>query len=106
METSAASKHTICFGLSLAVCAVLNAALVVAKERSKAFQAWLQRLTGHHWVSHAALVMAAFLLIGWALGRANGGTGPRLTSKGLTQIVVAGVLLGLLLIVGFYGFAD
>ncbi len=106
MDDSAASRNTATFGLALGVCAVLNAVLVVAKERSKGFQAWLQRLTGNNWVSHAAIVLVAFLVIGWGLGRTHGGKWPAVTFRGLTRFVVAGVLAGLLIIVGFYGIAD
>jgi hypothetical protein len=36
MDNTAASKHTMAFGLSLALCALFNALLVIAKEKSKA----------------------------------------------------------------------
>ena len=46
MQDSTLSKKTVSFGWSLAICAVLNALLVVAKERSKALTDWMQKLTG------------------------------------------------------------
>ena len=102
MENSGVSKHTISFGLALAVACVLNALLVVAKEKIPAVMAGLQRLTGHHWVSQSVIVVGVFAIFGWLFARGNGGKGMEMTARRLIGLVVPGVAIGGLIIVGFY----
>ena len=106
MENTTVSKHTISFGLSLALCAVLNALLVIAKERSKAVTDWMQHLTGHHWITHVAIVLVFFVAFGWGFARLNGGQGPKMSVPRLTNLVVSGVIAGVIIILGFYVIAD
>jgi hypothetical protein len=106
MENSSLSKNTRAFGLSLAVTSVINALLVVAKERSPAVQAGMKRLTGHHWITHSAGIIVLFFVMGWLLAKTNGGRGVTLTFQNLLRTLVGGVVLGALIIVGFYLFAD
>ncbi len=49
MSSQPLSKSTVSFGLSLALCSVVNALLVVAKEKSPAVAAQMQKITGHHY---------------------------------------------------------
>ncbi len=106
MENTAVSKHTISFGLSLALCAVLNAMLVIAKERSKGVADWMQKITGHHWITHVALILILFAIFGWCFARTNGGQGPKMPVNRLTTIVFSGVVAGVLIVLGFYVIAD
>jgi hypothetical protein len=102
METNDVSKHTISFGLSLAVASVANGLLVVAKEKIPAVMTGMQALTGHHWIFHSAMVLGLFVFFGWLFARANGGQGIRLTANGLIGALVSGVAAGSLIIMGFY----
>ena len=102
MENSDLSKHTVSYGLALALASVVNGLLVVAKESSPAVQAGMQKLTGHHSVTHCAIVLGLFFLTGWRFARARGGQGARLTAHRLLVILVSGVILGVLIIAGFY----
>jgi len=106
MENTAVSKYTISFGLSLALSSVLNALLVVAKEKSQVVTAGMQKITGHQWVTHVAIILILFVLLGWLFARANHGQGPKLAVNRLTGIVVAGIVAGGLIITGFYWVAD
>ena len=106
MENTAVSKHTISFGLSLALCSVINALLVVTKEKSRAVTSALQRITGHQWVTHAIIILVLFVFFGWLLARTNQGQGLKLTVNRLTGIVLAGSVAGGLIIAGFYLIAD
>jgi hypothetical protein len=103
---SGISKHTKSFGLSLALASVVNGLLVVAKEKSPAVMAGMQKLTGHHWVTHAAVVLAVFGVFGWVFGMGNGGRGPKMTAGRLIGTVVSGVLAGGVIIMGFYLIGD
>jgi heme/copper-type cytochrome/quinol oxidase subunit 2 len=102
MEKPAVSNHTTSFGLSLALCAVLNALLVIAKERSKDVADWMQKATGHHWITHAALVLILFAIFGWFFARTNSGQGPKMPVNRLSRIVLSGVVAGVLIVLGFY----
>ena len=102
MENSNFTKYTISFGLSLALASVLDALLVIAKERIPAVMTGLQKMTGHHWISHAIIVLGFFALFGWALAQGNGGRRTAMTASRLITIMLAGVALASLLIMGFY----
>ena len=106
MENTDVSKYTISFGLSLALASVINALLVVAKEKIPAVMTGLQKLTGHHWVSHSAIVLVLFAAFGWLFTRANGGRGINLTVNRLIAIITTGVVAGGLMIIGFYLIGD
>jgi len=106
METNSLSKYTVSFGLSLALCSVVNAVLVVIKEKSPAVQSGMQKMTGHHWITHSAFIVLLFLLCGWLFALPNSGRRPQVAAVKLARIVAAGVILGGLIIMGFYLFAD
>jgi hypothetical protein len=106
MEGNPISKYTVSFGLSLALCSVINALLVVVKEKSPTFAADLQKMTGHHWVTHSAIVVLLFALCGWLFALPNGGRGFQLAPGRLVGIIIAGVAAGGLIIMGFYLVAD
>jgi hypothetical protein len=100
MENNTASKYTTSFGLSLALCSVINALLVVAKEKSPAVQAALQKLTGHHWVTHSAIIIFLFIAFGLLF------TKVQILIPRLIKTMVIGIFLSGLIIVGFYLIAD
>jgi hypothetical protein len=106
MQEPALSKYTVPFGWSLAICAVLNALIVVAKEKSKAVNSWMQRITGHHWITHVAIVLLVFFALGFVLAQTNRSGEPKTSATRLANVVLAGVIAGVLLIVGFYLVAD
>ncbi len=106
MENSTLSKHSKSFGLSLALCAVLNALLVIAKEKSKGVEDRMQKITGHQWITHVAIVLVVFAVFGWCCTKLNSGEGPKIPVNRLTGIVFSGVVAGILIILVFYAVAD
>lgn len=106
MENNSLSKRTVGYGLALALACVINALLVVFKEKSDTVMAGMKRLTGHHWITHSVVIIALFLGLGWALAQARGRRGIAMTAKGLIGAIVTGVTVAGLIIVGFYLFAD
>ena len=106
MENIAVSKYTISFGLSLAFSSMINALLVVAKEKSHTVTAAMQKITGHQWVTHVVIILTLFAVFGWLFARANNGQGLKITVNRLIGIVVAGIIAGGLIITGFYLIAD
>ena len=102
MENTGLSKYTISFGLAFALASVLNALLVVVKEKIPSVTVGLQGLTGHHWISHAAIVLGLFVAFGWIFAQPNAGQGLKMTVNRLIGLVVAGVLIGGFIISAFY----
>ena len=106
MENTTLSKYAISFGLSLALCSVINALLVVAKEKNQAVLGGMQKITGHQWVTHSAIVLILFGFFGWLFARANGCQGLKMTVNRLMGTIVAGVVTSGLIIIGFYLIGD
>jgi hypothetical protein len=100
------SHRTYSFGWALAICSVLNALLVVAKEKSPKLQSMLQSLAGHHWIAHSVIIVFLFALLGWLFGAVAKSRGPNLSVNSLIKTIFAGVAAGVAIIVGFYLFAD
>ena len=73
MENFGISKYTNSFGLSLALASVANGLLVIAKESSPAVQAGMQKITGHHWITHSVVILALFFGCGLLFAQAYGG---------------------------------
>jgi hypothetical protein len=106
MENPGISKYTTSFGLSLALASVANGLLVIAKESSPTVQAGMQKITGHHWITHSVVILAVFLGGGWLFAQLNDGQGIKMSAGRLLNTVVRGVAIGGLLIVGFYLIGD
>ena len=106
MENTGVSKYTISFGLSLALASVANGLLVVAKEKIPAVLAGMQKLTGQQWVSHGAIILGLFAFFGWLFAQTNGGQGIKLSVNRLIGTLVSGVVIGGLIISGFYLIGD
>ena len=98
---AALGKYTVSFGLSLALTSLFNAALVVVKEVNEhTVLEWMKSATGHHWITQGVLDLALFVVLGFALA----GLTERLRDRpgALLGIIAVGMLLGALLIAGFY----
>lgn len=103
MENTGLSKYTVSFGLSFALASLINALIVIAKESSPAVMTGMQKMGGHHWITHSTIVLVIFAAFGWIFsrGRASGITVSRLIST-----LICGVVISSLLIVGFYLIGD
>ncbi len=106
METTSLSKSSVSCGLSLALTCVINAIIVVAKEKSDAVMNGMKKITGHHWITHALLVLGLFVAFALIFGAMNRGKGSAISAGRLLGTVVSGIVLSALIIVGFYLFAD
>ena len=107
MDNSKISKYTNSFGLSLAITSLISALLVVAKELCpQTVMVWMKHLTGQHWVSHSLIAVILFAILGWAFSRANGGQGINMDANRLIVLLTAGVVVGSLIIAGFYMIGD
>lgn len=106
MQNDALSKQTVSFGLALAISSVVNALLVLGKEKSRAVQAVMQKLTGHHWVTHVTVVLLLFFAIGFLPLSFKGSPGNRISVNRLIKIIVGGISAAGVIITGFYLIAD
>ncbi len=106
MENTGISKPTAAYGYSLAIVSVINAVLVVLKEKNKSVMDGMTRLTGHHWLTHSAISILLFVVLGAVFARTLGGSGKETSAKRLINVLLSGIVLGGLIIVGFYLFED
>jgi hypothetical protein len=106
MENTPLSKYTVSFGLSLMLASLINAIIVIAKESSPAVMAGMKSMSGHHWVTHSAIVLVIFVGFGLIFARSRGGLGIEMTAKGLIKTLVSGVIISSILIGGFYLIGD
>ncbi len=95
------TRHTISFGISVAACSLVNVAIVIAKETSKAVNNWMQRVTGHHWITHLVFVLLLFAILGWGLAGVGNRQNPGAVRR-LTHWLVGCVIASLLILAGFY----
>ena len=66
-----AGTTTTAFGLSYAITSLFNVLLVVLKEAVPGVQNAMVAVTGHHWVTHGALDIIVFVLLGLVLARTS-----------------------------------
>ena len=91
------------FGLSFAITSVVSAFLVILKESSEeGVLALMKAVTGHHWVTHGLINLILFVVLGWALSRANKGQGVKINANGLVSCIIGAVIISGVLIAGFY----
>jgi hypothetical protein len=106
METLTVSKKTTAFGLSLAICAVVNAALVILKEKNHGAMTTMQKATGHHWITHSVVIIVLFFLLAGVFASMSKPKERGLSVARLLGIIITGVAIGCLAIAGFYAFID
>ena len=90
------------FGVSFVIVNVLSAVLVVVKERNTLIHDWMAALTGHHWITHAVLVIAAYAVVGSALAYVREW---KVAGCSLSFAVVASTLVSGTIVAGFFAFA-
>jgi len=103
METNGIGKYTISFGMSLAITSIVSALLVVVKEIGEnSVLPLMKGITFHHWFTHSLFILVLFAVLGWILGRANGGQGIKMNVNRFISTLVGAVVLSGLIIAGFY----
>ena len=102
MQDNGLGKYTVSFGVSLAITVLLSALLVVFKELNDPLLNFMKKVTIHHWVTHGTFDLIIFVVLGWLLAQLNGGTGLKIPTKNFITMIVGAVVLGGLIIAGFY----
>jgi hypothetical protein len=107
MDDSQVWKTTKAFGVALAITSVLSALLVVAKELGQhTVMVWMRKLTGQHWVTHSLIALVLFFIMGFGFAKTNGGRGMKMSGARLVLVLASGVIIGDLIIAGFYLVGD
>ena len=88
------------FGWSLVAVNVLSALLVPLKEGNPVVMELMKKASGHHWLTHGALVLLSFVALGLLLGRlapapGAAGAGEALATAILVSTVAGGLVIGL-----------
>jgi uncharacterized membrane protein len=103
MENSEIGKYTKSFGLSFAITSIVSALLVILKESSEeGVLALMKAITGHHWITQGLFNLILFVVLGWALSKANKGQGVKISANGLVSCIAGAVIISGILISGFY----
>ena len=100
MTNMTLDKTTIGFGLSAAVVSILNTLLVIFKELTPPFKNGMAQAMGHHWITHGAMVIALFIVLGFVLAGAvkpGSWNGSR-----LGQTIAGSVILSAAALAAFY----
>ncbi len=99
-ENISLDKLSVGFGVSFFVASIFNALLIVTKEKFAPLKDWMKSFSGHHWMTHGILVIVLFVVLGYILSKA--GLEKKMDADRILGLVIAGTVLGGLIIVGFY----
>lgn len=94
------SKMTVGFGLSTAVVSVVTSLLLIFKETTPPFKAWMAALTSHHWVTHSLFIVLSFIALGYAFSQTN--LQEKIDGDKLSNYIISAVILSCMLTYGFY----
>ena len=99
-EHQAWDKLSVGFGVSFLIASIFNGLLIVAKETYAPLKAWMKSLSGHHWTTHGIFVIVLFIVLGYILSKAD--LEKKIDADKTSGMVIAGTVLGGLIIVGFF----
>ena len=95
-------KYTAGYGWAVAITILFTSLLVVVKEMSKGLKDGLASMLGHHWTTHGVVTIILFVVLGVLLSRMRTEENGGMDGWRLTAVIVAGTVLGGLIITGFY----
>lgn len=99
-EKYSMGKYTVGFGLSASIMSILSSLLVVLKETSAPLKAWMAATLGHHWVTHGAIVMILFIVLGLIFSNIK--IEEKWNAEKMTKVIIIAVTLGGLILAGFF----
>lgn len=89
---SALERTAAAFGLSAAVTVLFNTVLAWVKDAYPPLNSAMAAVTGHHWRTHGIVVVAVFLLLGYAFQA--WGTATKLTERLVVGLAASAVIAG------------
>jgi hypothetical protein len=93
-------KLSIGFGVSFLIASIFNGLLIVAKENFAPLKNWMKSLSGHHWITHGIFVIVIYIALGYIFSRVD--MDRKIDADKTSGLVIAGTVLGGLIIVGFF----
>lgn len=100
MENSPMDKYTAGFGMSLAVTSILNALILIIKEKNESVMNAMKAALGHHWTTHGFIVIILFLVTGFIFSALKLET--KFDSQRVLKYPVWGVIISSVITVGFF----
>ena len=95
-------KYTAGFGLSFVVTSLLSAALVVLKESQGVLKTLMKAISGHHWVTHGALILVLFVVLGFVFSKVRIEQKLKLDTRKMVIAVLGGAIVRGGIIGAFY----
>lgn len=86
------------FGIAASVAIIFSTLLTWAKESIPSLLAWMKAVTIHHWITHGALVVGLFVILGLLLSRMN----IQIRATTLTWMIFLSSAFGGIGLVGFF----
>ncbi len=93
-------KYAAGFGMSLAVTCVLNAIILVIKEKNDAVMGAMKAAMGHHWTTHGVIVIVCFFVLGFIFSATRLET--KFDSHRMLKYIIWGVIISGLITAGFF----
>jgi hypothetical protein len=100
MENSPMDKYTAGFGMSLAITSVVNAIILVIKEKNDAVMSAMKAALGHHWTTHGVIVIIMFVVLGFVFSAMRLET--KFDSHRTLKYITWGVIIGGVITAGFF----
>jgi hypothetical protein len=100
MKNTPMEKYTAGFGLSLVVTSLLNAVILIVKEKNDSVMSAMKAALGHHWTTHGAIVIIVFLLLGFIFSGMKIET--KLDSGKMLKYIIWAVIISCVIISGFF----
>ncbi|MBP1749071.1 MAG: hypothetical protein H6Q52_1610 [Deltaproteobacteria bacterium] len=100
MREAKIERFTAGFGLSAAASILLNALILVVKETNEHVMNFFKSLMGHHWVTHGAIVIGMFIMLGFIFSATN--LPDRLDAGRILKYLIWAVIIGGSIIAGFF----
>ena len=100
MENSPVDKYAAGFGMSLAVTCVLNAIILIIKEKNDAVMSTMKAALGHHWTTHGVVVIIVFFILGFIFSAMRLET--KFDSHKILKYIIWGVIIGGAITAGFF----
>lgn len=94
------NKYALGFGLSLVVTNLLNAVILVIKEVSAPVMNVMKAALGHHWTTHAVLLLFVFVILGAVFSIYE--VGAKWDSRKMMYYIIGSVVISVVIITVFF----
>ena len=94
------NKYALGFGLSLVVTNLLNAVILVVKEVSSPVMNVMKAALGHHWTTHAVLLLFVFVVLGAVFSIYE--VGAKWDSRKMMYYIIGSVIISMVIITVYF----